>query len=461
MTTKTANISGEFEKKILNLLKRNSSKFGRSGGLAGGVLGAGGGAAVGIADAARRQLGGEMEGYSSDEIFNDYLSRAGQFASAGLGAGAGLGIMKGKANKNMLATKNVEKLAPYLKDQLSRGATEKELLKQIANIRTHAAHGLEDLPNRGIFSNLQKNMAEMSAPSRGFTNIDDIVARTGTTPESVIAKQLEQAKQEAKYLASKKPDMVTEINNMTSSAPASSANRKNDWITNLARKFGAGKKNQPYQSKGSSPAAPASGFSESEGLKDIIGSAEKKKQMADATAARRLEEAQIRAGTKVLTPEEKAVRDLEAKMVADPKNQKHIEDLAKAQVELAETSRAKELAKQYDQTKDPEVARQLSELNKTRLSRDEAALAQTKQKAEADRLALEQRAAESRAKEINDIPEQAKAQVLKELRRKLDNELAHGNAAEAQKTLRNINSISKGTSKGKKPQKGNKNNKKK
>lgn len=465
MTTKTANLSGEFEKKIMNLLKNKSSGFGRSGALSGGLLGAGGGAAVGIADAARKQMSGEMEGYSSDEILNNYLSRAGQFAGAGLGIGAGVGFRKGRVNRDLLTNQNAQKLSPYLKDQLSRGATEKELLNQIKGVGTHAAHGLEELQNKGIFSNLQKSVAEMSAPSRGLTTIDDLVARTGSTPESVLARAQRAAVQEAPLA---KPDMVEEINKMTGGASLANNNKRKEkpgYFDDLLLRLGIKKKTEPFKlnpkQKGV-PSGAAGRMSESPSVQEAIGKAEEQRAAASALAARRQEEAQVRAGIKVLSPEEKAVRDLEAKMIADPKNKQHLDDLAKAQIELTETQEAKRLAGLYDQTKDPQYAQQLSELNRSRLARSEAAAAEQKaradqtlaaQKAQNAADAAEQRAsrAQSNSDQIENLSQKAKHTLALKLEKEMNKAIRKGDITTAQRLQRDLTQLTRGAGGQKKP----------
>ena len=119
MNSKQANISANFEKQILNLLKKNKLPgFKSNPAMREAMLGGGVGGAVGLADAMREDGNGNIE---EGDKASKYLKSILGYGAAGAGIGGGVGLRKGLKLQHRAAKSELAKLLPGIEKELSTG----------------------------------------------------------------------------------------------------------------------------------------------------------------------------------------------------------------------------------------------------------------------------------------------------------------------------------------------------
>jgi hypothetical protein len=192
---KSANISGEFEKNVMKLLKRKASGYKGTGMLAGGLLGGGAGGLLGVANTARQQMSGELDDLSPEEKMQKYMSNAARFGTYGAAAGGGLGLLKGLGNRGKAIEQQMEHMRPFLAEQLAGGVRPSRLLSKVDDLANmHSSAQLGKFTDKGVFDNIQEGIGSMRAPEMKG-NMDDFMSSGGILAEDA-AKSL--AKEEAK-----------------------------------------------------------------------------------------------------------------------------------------------------------------------------------------------------------------------------------------------------------------------
>ena len=172
MSSKQANLSTAFEENIMNWLKKNKfSGFAKNPALREGLMGAGVGGAVGLADANRRDAAGEFEGKSSREKMMEYLKGVGGYGALGGAVGGGLGARKGLKIRDSLLEKQMEKLRPVLAKQMEKveaagltGVAREEAMQKIKkDLETIIPHS--ELVKMEKAAPAAKKTVEKAAPS--------------------------------------------------------------------------------------------------------------------------------------------------------------------------------------------------------------------------------------------------------------------------------------------------------
>jgi hypothetical protein len=192
---KSANISGEFEKNVMKLLKRKASGYKGTGMLTGGLIGGGAGGLLGIANTARQQIGGELDDLSPEEKMQKYINNAGRFGTAGAAAGGGLGLLKGLGNRSKAVEQQMDSLRPFLAEQMAGGVRPSRLLSKVDDLANmHSSAQMGKFTDKGLFDNIQEGIGSMRAPETSG-NLEGFMQSGGILAEDA-AKSL--AKEEAK-----------------------------------------------------------------------------------------------------------------------------------------------------------------------------------------------------------------------------------------------------------------------
>lgn len=192
---KSANISGEFEKNVMKLLKRKASGYKGTGALTGGILGGGAGSLLGVANTARQQMSGELDDLSPEEKMQKYMSNAASFGSYGAAAGGGLGLLKGLGNRGKAIEQQMEHMRPFLAEQLAGGVKPSRLLSKVDDLANmHSSAQIGKFTDKGVFDNIQEGIGSMRAPEMKG-NMDDFMGSGGILAEDA-SKSL--AKEEAR-----------------------------------------------------------------------------------------------------------------------------------------------------------------------------------------------------------------------------------------------------------------------
>lgn len=165
---KTAIDPSQFERKILDLVKnRKYTNFLGSHALTGAGVGALGGGAVGLADTARQQMSGELEG---QDKLKAYLNNALRYGTAGGVLGGTMGVSRGAGLVKDLKKEQLGKV----KDLLSQGAAPDLLLKQL----TEGGH-LKDLH---VLDYLNKSEGTRNKLNKGIMDMVGYAKHPGEEP---------------------------------------------------------------------------------------------------------------------------------------------------------------------------------------------------------------------------------------------------------------------------------------
>ena len=202
MNSKQANISANFEKQIMNLLKKNKLTGFRSGAAAReAMMGGGVGGAVGLADAMKDDSSGNVP---ADDKMSHYLKSILGYGTAGAGVGAGFGLKKGLRLKNQAAKSHLKDLLPGIEKELATGVdptlmgeARKRVLKQIEE--HHPAMDYET-----FMENLANEKAHAPTTDKkpGFFERRDIKRESGKAKQKADVKARDAASEAEKAIES-------------------------------------------------------------------------------------------------------------------------------------------------------------------------------------------------------------------------------------------------------------------
>lgn len=197
---KSANVSSEFEKNVMKLLKRKASGYKGTGMLAGGLLGGGAGGLLGVANTARQQMSGELDDLSPEEKMQKYISNASRFGVYGAAAGGGLGLLKGLGNRSKAIEQQMEHMRPFLADQLAGGVKPSRLLSKVDDLANmHSSAQLGKFNNKGLFDNIQESIGSMGAPEMKGS-LDDFMSSGGILAEDAAKSLAKEESRDARAL---------------------------------------------------------------------------------------------------------------------------------------------------------------------------------------------------------------------------------------------------------------------
>jgi len=141
-----------FEQNIKNLLRKKFTGFKRMGGLAGGLAGSGIGGTMGMMDAIKSDRAGEMEGLGAKEKIKAYLDKMIAPGVVGLGGGAALGIGGGEALRRMRANQHLTGLKKGIREKLLLNPKIKSGPEDILE------HVVKNYPEQDALTHLKKNL---------------------------------------------------------------------------------------------------------------------------------------------------------------------------------------------------------------------------------------------------------------------------------------------------------------